>query len=105
METALPFRKCGTVELLFVGRPSAAALHLKSAALGAFHSVDGQNDHQAVQGILRTGDIHTVGVSPVPELLGQLHNSPGPIHDGVVPFPEVALNSPAVAVQMEFGAK
>ena len=105
METALPFRKRGTVELLFVVQPSAAALHSKSVALRAFHSVDGQDDHQAVQSVLRTGDLHAVGIGPVPELFGQPHDGSGPIHDGVVPFPKVALDSPAVAVQLEFGAK
>ena len=63
METALPFRKRGTVELLFVVQPSAAALHSKSVALRAFHSVDGQDNHQAVQSVLRTGNLHTVGIT------------------------------------------
>lgn len=105
METALPFRKRGTVELLFVVQPSATALHPKSVALRAFHSVDGQDDHQAVQSVLRTGDLHAVGIGPLPELLGQPHSGSGSIHDGVVPFPKVALDGPVVAVQLGFGAR
>ena len=70
----------------------------------AFLCIDRKHDHQRAEGISWVGNLNGVCIGPIPKLLSDMrHGMPAGGKDVIVPFPKVALNTPAIAVDMVAG--
>ena len=76
-----------------------------SVVPGAFFGVDGQGQHQDIEGVRRIRDIQDVGVRPMEKLFGNPRNVTLTFPDGVIPLQKTALHAPALAVNGIAGAE
>lgn len=69
---------------------------------GGLFAIDGDDEHEGGQGILKAFDVYDVGIGPLPKLLGDGGDlfACGVV-DTVVPFPKASFYAPTVAVDFE----
>ena len=67
--------------------------------IGALCRIDCQCDHENQQGVLRVGNVQYVGIGHVQQFFGKIrHLCAIGVGDGVIPFKQISLDLPAVAV-------
>ncbi len=77
-----------------------------STVSGAFFCIDGQHQHQRAKGVLRVRHIDGIGIGPIPDLFGNGCNlTGGGIDDLIIPFEEIPLHLPTIAINMILGAE